>query len=80
MISNNNAFNFFDIQNGGMWDMTGQTLADNSNHISRQTIRVGTSSGPKPSGSNIGYADGHVDWRQFDNMEHRISWGNWFWW
>ncbi len=80
IISANNQYNFFDIRNGGMWDMSGETLSDNSNHLSRQTIRVSSGSGPKPDGSQIVFADGHVEWRKFEDMRHRLTRGNWFWW
>lgn len=81
VISEGNAWNFFDIDSGGIDELSGGTLYDSTNHQSRQTIRAAGGSGPKPAGGNIAYADGHVDWRRFDIMEHRITTeGMWFWW
>ena len=81
VISDGNAWNFFEIYSGGIDELSGDTLYDSTNHQSRQTIRVSGGSGPKPAGGNIAYADGHADWRKFDVMEHRITTeGMWFWW
>jgi prepilin-type N-terminal cleavage/methylation domain-containing protein len=33
-----------------------------------------------PSGGNIGFKDGHVEWRKFDLMRQRASSGPSFWW
>jgi len=79
VISENN-WNFFAIESGGIWVMTQKNVADNSNHASRQFITSGPFKGPKPEGSNVVYADGHADWRRFENMKHRLSYGQWFWW
>lgn len=85
VISDGNAgqgeWNFFEIRSGGIDELSGGTLLDNTNHQSRQTIQAAGGSGPKPAGGNIAYADGHVDWRKFDVMKHRITtMGTWFWW
>ena len=74
MISKANNHEFFDIKAGGIVSFG---LTDNSNHASRQSIRDGH---PKPAGSNIGFADGHVEWRKFDDMSHQLTMGMWFWW
>ncbi len=34
----------------------------------------------KPSGGNVGFKDGHVEWRKFDAMVVRTSAGPSFWW
>ena len=82
VISAMNSYNFFNIETGGIWDMTDHMVADNSNHASRQVIHSGGGTGTKPDGSNIGYADGHTDWRRFEVMQHRLTIPNgpWFWW
>jgi len=80
VISDQNNWNFFNITTGGIVDLSGGTLVDNSNHKSRQTIHDGTNEGPAPDGANMGYADGHVSWKRFDDMSHQITWGQWFWW
>jgi len=80
VISNQNDWEFFDMTAGGIYNLSGQTLTNNSNHRSRQRISDGTNQGSRPAGANIGYADGHADWRQFDDMQHAITMGMWFWW
>lgn len=82
MISEKNNYNFFNITAGGIGGKSLGTLVDNSNHRSRQGIQFGSGSWPKPSGSNIGFADGHVDWRKFDEMSYQVTMGSspWFWW
>jgi prepilin-type N-terminal cleavage/methylation domain-containing protein/prepilin-type processing-associated H-X9-DG protein len=51
-------------------------IPDNSNHLITDA---------KVSGGNIGFADGHVEWRPFTEMMHRINKGAgkgpiWWWW
>ena len=51
-------------------------IPDNSNHLITDA---------KVSGGNIGFADGHVEWRPFTEMMHRITRGAakgevWWWW
>jgi len=53
---------------------------DNTNHESKRMIRTGSGSGPAPAGGNIGFADGHLEWRKFKEMEHQVTRGMWFWW
>ena len=36
--------------------------------------------GPFPAGGNVGFKDGHVTWRKFDDMSQRASSGQSFWW
>ena len=87
IISEANGWNFFEIRGGWTWQQYQEV--DVSNHKSRQTVSVGSNQGPKPAGANIGYADGHVDWRDtgnyvsvgnFGNIKHRVTFGQWFWW
>ena len=33
-----------------------------------------------PSGGNVGFKDGHVVWRKFDEMDQRCNGGESFWW
>ncbi len=80
VISEHNDYNFFAITAGGIGAKSQGTLKDTSNHKSRKTIRTGSGTGPAPAGGNIGFADGHVEWRKFEEMEHQITWGMWFWW
>ncbi len=37
-------------------------------------------SGRVPAGGNLGFKDGHVAWRKFDDMRVRTATGPWFWW
>ena len=36
--------------------------------------------GDVPTGGNLGFKDGHVDWRNFNQMVPRSARGPWFWW
>lgn len=80
VISQNNDWKFFEITGGGIPGLSGGTLTDNSNHKSNKIIISGSNQGPQPDGANVAYADGHVDWRPFEEMKHRYSQGMWFWW
>jgi len=82
VISDENDWNFFDIHSGGIGFKSQGTLWDTSNHESNKTIHSssGSDEGPAPSGANMGFADGHVQWRKFSEMEHKVTWGMWFWW
>lgn len=50
-------------------------LYDRTNHLK---------AGSKPTGGNILFVDGHVEWRHFKDMEHRWFWQSYgnpcFWW
>jgi prepilin-type N-terminal cleavage/methylation domain-containing protein/prepilin-type processing-associated H-X9-DG protein len=50
-------------------------IYDRTNHIK---------SGSEPTGGNILFVDGHVQWRHFKDMEHRWFWQSYgnpcFWW
>ena len=90
IISNMSGTKFVELTEGGIGWLSADTLTDDTNHLSRQTIGVGANQGPKPSGANIAYGDGHVDWRsagnyrgpgEFDNIKYRINIdGMRFWW
>jgi len=80
VISQQNDYNFFAVTAGGIGAKSQGNLKDNTNHESKRTIRTGSGSGPEPAGGNIGFADGHLEWRKFKEMEHQVTWGMWFWW
>ena len=50
-------------------------IYDRTNHLKNAN---------KPTGGNVLFVDGHVQWRKFEDMEHRWFWqsnGNpCFWW
>ncbi len=54
---------------GGSW--VKWQVTDTTNHVDRQM---------KPLGSNIGFADGHTDWRNFKSMAVWGEWGPFHWW
>ncbi len=75
--SGSQANNFFEILDGGIDDWG---LVDASNHKSSHRF-PGNENFLKPDGANIGYADGHVDWRDFEVMQYRLETeGVKFWW
>lgn len=63
--------NFAQIMCGGMPDLYGNP--DSSSHVLTER---------KAAGGNIGFADGHIDWRPFIEMRirHRPYACPWFWW
>lgn len=65
--------NFFEVQ-GGSW--TKYMEYDTCNHRSRRRNAVSD----LPDGGNIGFADGHVGWRSFDQMQHQVTLGMRFYW
>jgi prepilin-type N-terminal cleavage/methylation domain-containing protein/prepilin-type processing-associated H-X9-DG protein len=58
---------------GGCWSRW--QVYDRTNHLRR---------GARPAGGNILFVDGHVQWRHFNEMEHRWFWQSnanpCFWW
>lgn len=69
--------NFFEITAGGVGADFG--TFDNSNHASRQ--RFPGSNYLKPEGANVGFADGSVGWRKFEEMQLQFNNGGVnFWW
>lgn len=89
IISNNNDWQFSEITVGGIDELSQQTLFDNTNHLSRQKVKIGGNEGQKPEGGNTAYADGSTKWitagnfvstGRFDNIQNRYRYGEWFWW
>ena len=64
---------FTEITGGGIDELSGGTLTDSTNHMSRHRIGIPPKQGPKPAGGNVAYADGHVDWKKFDSMQHQYT-------
>ena len=56
---------------GGSSAWLGAKAYDRTNHVKRNVI---------PAGGNIVFADGHVDWRSFNEMEVRLSQNPTHWW
>ena len=82
MICEDNDWNFFDIDAGGIDELSGGALRDTTNHKSNKTVHSNSSnnSGPAPEGANIGFSDGHLEWRRFNDMEFQVDVGMRFWW
>ncbi len=60
-------------------DLASMGILDSSNHMSRQS--EGTSSGRRDvAGGNVGYADGHVTWKNRREIRTQIQMGHYFWW
>jgi prepilin-type N-terminal cleavage/methylation domain-containing protein/prepilin-type processing-associated H-X9-DG protein len=78
VISDRNNTNFSDIRTGGAWPNFG--VPDTTNHLTQRRVIGGGSMEVVPEGGSIGFADGHVEWRKFEEMQHRLTWGQWFWW
>ncbi len=70
--------NFSDIRTGGAYPNFG--IADSTNHLSKRRSASTATTSFLPKGGNIGFVDGHVDWRKFESMQHRLTFGQWFWW
>jgi prepilin-type N-terminal cleavage/methylation domain-containing protein len=62
-------YNFGTITVGGTW--AAEKIFDCSNHVKTDE---------EPYGGNIGCLDGHVEWRQFQDMEERYNTNPCFWW
>lgn len=60
---------FYGIISGGLWSLA--QVAEQSNHLNKAG---------KPLGGNIGFVDGHVAWRPFDQMQIRAVTGINCWW
>jgi prepilin-type N-terminal cleavage/methylation domain-containing protein/prepilin-type processing-associated H-X9-DG protein len=52
---------------GGLWSLG---IPDVTNHVGKG----------KAKGGNIGFVDGHVEWRKFEDMQWRITTGPYHWW
>jgi prepilin-type N-terminal cleavage/methylation domain-containing protein/prepilin-type processing-associated H-X9-DG protein len=66
--TNNPPYNFMEVP-GGSYSWLG--VYDRTNHVRKNV---------DPVGGNICYADGHVDWRGFDEMEIKINQNPKHWW
>ena len=67
-LSTNSPYNFVEVPGGSLgW----VNVPDRTNHLKRKIT---------PVGGNICYADGHVDWRGFDEMEIKINQNPKHWW
>ncbi len=69
--------NFTEVVGGSMGSYD---LFDSTNHLTKRTFPASSPSYFIPEGGNIGYGDGHVDWKSFEKMQHRLTLGQWFWW
>lgn len=70
--------NFTEIVGGSM---KSYQLFDSTNHLTKRSFPPpALPTYLIPEGGNIGYADGHAEWKQFDQMQHRLTLGQWFWW
>lgn len=81
VISQNGAeadSNFAFITAGG--SMADFGIPDATNHLTKRTYPGKPSNYFIPEGANIGFADGHVEARPFDQMKRRLTWGQVFWW
>jgi len=67
---------FDQLTEGGIDELSGGNLWDNTNHFARQRNNASL----LPEGGMIAYADGHVEWKSFARMNPRIQIGMWFWW
>jgi len=63
----------FSRATGGCWSRW--QVFDRSNHLKKSS---------RPTGGNILFVDGHVQWRRFEEMQHRWFWQAYqnpcFWW
>lgn len=83
IISGNTAVSttaFVEINQGGIPTLSGGTLTDDTNHMAKNKVQIAGHAGMAPSGGNIGYADGHAEWEEFNDMKRRVNTGTRFWW
>lgn len=76
----NGGTGFVEIDEGGIPDLSAGMLTDDSNHMSKGKVRLTGYVGMEPSGGNIGFADGHVEWKDFEYMKRRVTTGTRFFW
>jgi len=60
----------FSSVDGGFKDPSGNLVPHTSPHLK----------GNLPAGGNVGFKDGHVEWRKFQQMVQRADSGKGFWW
>ena len=69
----------FEQLQGGSYNKYG--IYDMTSNLKRQTFGPGAeSAGRMPDGGNMGFVDGHVEWRPKENMNWQITYGRRFWW
>ena len=79
VISEPGNANFSDITTGGADDLYG--IPDSTNHLSRRKGVATT--GYEPSGGDILFGDGHVEWRHWADMAYKYNDSEgekWFYW
>ncbi|HOK66426.1 MAG TPA: type II secretion system protein [Anaerohalosphaeraceae bacterium] len=75
--TNRQTSRFDQLTEGGIDELSGGTLWDNTNHFARQRNNVSL----LPEGGIVSFADGHAEWRNFSRMNPRVATNNmWFWW
>jgi prepilin-type N-terminal cleavage/methylation domain-containing protein/prepilin-type processing-associated H-X9-DG protein len=62
-------YTFGEVTGGGIW--TQYHLFEKTNHLKTDA---------EPLGSNVGFLDGHVQWRRFQDMESRYGDTTEYWW
>ena len=62
-------FTFSEIGGGGIWSQ--HQLYETTSHLKDDE---------EPQGGNIGFLDGHIEWRDFEDMEDRIGSTTHYWW
>ncbi len=65
-----NGLTFDEIADGGIWST--HQVYERANHMKN--------AGGVPRGGNIGFLDGHLEWRNFDDMEDRYGSTTRYWW
>ncbi len=61
---------FDEVAGGGIW--ASHQIYERANHMKN--------AGGEPRGGNIGFLDGHLEWRNFDKMEDRYGDTTHYWW
>ena len=88
-IISTSTLQFSGLTVGGIDELSDNTLTDDTNHLTRGEVTIGSSQSRKPLGANIAFADGHADWQpagqyigteEFEYIEHKYTEGQWFWW
>ena len=69
LIDDGTGRNFDNIETGDSYNIFG--LPDSSNHFTRQNF-LGTNN-KRPWGIQVGYADGHVEWKRFEETKLQLQ-------